>query len=102
MRIEIEKKIGSIRVFNKDNKLLIEENSIRDRYKGGIRFNHGQDDQFYGVTGLGAYTRETGMLRNDGGRVEAGIQGDSGAPLIWSTSGYGILFDSIVKLTSTD
>jgi alpha-glucosidase len=34
------------------------------------------------------------LLRNSGGAVEAGYQGDAGAPMVWTRNGFGLLVDS--------
>lgn len=61
-----------------------------------IEFRHNPADNYYGLSG---YNRDTnqgvlGITRNEGGSIEALPQGGSGGPLIWSTSGYGVLLDT--------
>lgn len=63
--------------------------------EGQFKLQLGETDNFYGLHGYDAWENsEEGMLRNNGGLVKAGQQGSAGGPLLWSTSGYGLVFDS--------
>jgi alpha-glucosidase len=59
----------------------------------GVTMEHAAKDTLYGIHGLGRDDTGAGVTRNDGGHVAAGIQGDSGAPLIFSAR-YALLVDS--------
>jgi alpha-glucosidase len=59
----------------------------------GVTMEHSPADVLYGVHGLGREDTDGALTRNDGGRVAAGVQGDSGAPFIFSVR-YGLLVDS--------
>jgi alpha-glucosidase len=50
----------------------------------------------YGVRGTDAFDQKPAKLLLRRGRVlaTAGAQGDAGAPLVWSTAGFGVLVDS--------
>jgi alpha-glucosidase len=50
----------------------------------------------YGVHGTNAFDQKPAKLLLNRGRVlaTAGAQGDAGAPLVWSTAGFGVLVDS--------
>lgn len=95
MIVKINNDTNRISVYDLNDKLLIKEKDIANVYNGGVSFEINKGDNFYGVSGYTA-TEDSPelLLRNEGKRVEAGSQGDCGAPLIWSTSGYGVLVDS--------
>lgn len=59
----------------------------------GVTMQHAADDTLYGIQGLGRDDTGSGLTRNDGGHIAAGDQGDSGAPLVFS-SHYALLVDS--------
>jgi alpha-glucosidase len=59
----------------------------------GVTLLHAAGDTLYGIHGLNREDVKLGLTRNDGGQVAAGIQGDSGAPYVFSTR-YGLLVDS--------
>jgi alpha-glucosidase len=58
-----------------------------------VTMQHAANDTLYGIHGLGREDTALGLTRNDGGRVAAGVQGDSGAPFVFSVD-YGLLVDS--------
>lgn len=63
------------------------------RSEHGVTLLHATGDTLYGIHGLNREDTSLGLTRNDGGKVAAGIQGDSGAPFVFSTR-YGLLVDS--------
>jgi len=65
-----------------------------DRLSSQVRFHYPGPLPFYGLHGYDAWEASAGLLRT-GGSIEAGSQGDSGAPLLWSSGGFGLLFDTI-------
>lgn len=55
---------------------------------------HDENEPLYGIEGLPWHADiDPGILRNDGGAVAAGMQGDGGAPF-FLTKRYGVLVDS--------
>lgn len=75
--------------------LLLNEQSAEGVFADGVKLDHRGGSDFYGINGFNVWDDSSaGMLRNSGGWVEAGYQGDCGAPLAWSRDGYGILVDS--------
>jgi alpha-glucosidase len=60
---------------------------------GGVTMLRVADDTLYGVHGLGLGETKGTVTRDDGGQVLAGVQGNSGAPFIFSVH-YGLLVDS--------
>lgn len=75
--------------------LLLREQAAEGLFADGVRFHHRPGSDFYGIGGYNAWDDSSaGMLRNSGGWVEAGYQGDCGAPLAWTRQGFGVLVDS--------
>ncbi len=74
--------------------LLAREPAGEGVFHDGLRLQHAGGD-FYGINGYNAWENSgAGLLRNSGGTVEAGIQGDCGAPFAWTRRGFGVLVDS--------
>jgi alpha-glucosidase len=74
-------------------KLLESVDPFHEASNGGVTMLHTSADTLYGIHGLGRDDTTDGLTRNNGGNVAAGVQGNSGAPFIFST-GYGVLVDS--------
>lgn len=58
-----------------------------------VAFVHYENEELYGINGLDRRDTGAGILRNGGGIVAQGIQGDGGAPFVF-TRRYGVLVDS--------
>jgi alpha-glucosidase len=62
--------------------------------EGRWSLHHAKDDPQYGIGGLNAFDAATGNLLREGKQIAtAGKQGHTGAPLVWSSAGYGVLVD---------
>ncbi|MBD8874383.1 glycoside hydrolase family 31 protein [Rhodanobacter sp. DHB23] len=63
---------------------------------GKVSLMHASDDPMYGIGGYDAFEKNTsaGLLRKGRQVAKAGEQGHPGAPFVWSTAGYGVLFAS--------
>lgn len=95
MSIAFDKIANELKIYDQDGNLILTQQAIVDTIADQVSFSHLPDQYFYGIHGFDASESSDKYLSRDkGGRVEAGQQGDSGAPLIWTNSGYGILFDS--------
>ena len=87
---KIEKKL----VYDAKQQLLFQQD-LGQLGKKKIELTHKEGDIFYGITGYDAREDSSqGILRTGGYTVEAGSQGNAGAPFVWTTGGYGILVDS--------
>jgi len=75
------------------NVLLRDENPIQDAHDAGVCLTRSDDATLYGVHGIGMKETAAGFVRNAGGTVQAGTQGNSGAPYLFSNR-YGLLVDS--------
>ena len=60
---------------------------------GGVIIEHDANENLYGIHGMDLADDSGGILRNAGGRVAAGVQGNGGAPLYFSKK-YAVLVDS--------
>ncbi|MFP5207444.1 MAG: TIM-barrel domain-containing protein [Acidobacteriota bacterium] len=73
--------------------LLRSEDPLGEARQHEVTLRHAAGDRLYGMHGLNREDRKAGLARNRGGLVAAGAQGNSGAPLVFSTR-YGVLVDS--------
>lgn len=95
MIVKIQRTPCRIAIYDTQDRLLVKEQDGEGVFDDGLRLWHALGQDFYGIGGFSAFEDSTcAMLRNSGGPVHAGHQGDGGAPFVWSTSGYGILIDS--------
>lgn len=95
MVVKINNETNRISVYDTNNNLLIKEQDVSKPYDDRVAFDINKGDNFYGVSGYNATADSSELiLRNEGGDATAGEQGNCGAPLIWSTRGYGVLVDS--------
>ncbi|MFC5436855.1 TIM-barrel domain-containing protein [Rhodanobacter umsongensis] len=63
--------------------------------RGALVLGHDPRDALYGIGGYDATEdASAGMLRSGKQVATAGEQGHAGAPLVWSTAGYGVLLHS--------
>lgn len=65
----------------------------RQRGGGGPALIHDENENLYGIKGLDLNDSGLGILRNTGGAVAAGAQGEAGGPFFF-TKRYGVLVDS--------
>lgn len=107
MTVKINKKPYGMSLYDTDGNLLLSEKELTGKWKEmrgnllgglypkGVKFSYRQGDNFYGINGYSAFQDSyKKILRNVGGTVSAGTQGNCGAPFIWTTGGYGLLVDS--------
>ena len=63
---------------------------------GQLQLQHHAGDALYGIGGYNATENvDAGLLRQGVMQAESGEQGHAGAPLVWSTAGYGVLVDTL-------
>ncbi len=63
---------------------------------GQLQLQHHAGDALYGIGGYNATENvDAGMLRQGVVQAKSGEQGHAGAPLVWSTAGYGVLVDTL-------
>lgn len=85
---------GTIRFYNTSDEMLLKQLVIDELSE--VTFQDQKNGHFYGINGYDAWENsEKLLLREEGGIVAAGEQGDCGAPFLWTNEGYGILIDTI-------
>ncbi|MEK3883348.1 TIM-barrel domain-containing protein [Paenibacillus sp. PL2-23] len=95
MKVEIAKTPTRVTIKKADGTTLLWEPSGGGVFYDGVRFQHASGHNIYGIRSYNANESAPDLLRNNSNHpAHAGHQGDSGAPLMWSTAGYGILVDS--------
>jgi alpha-glucosidase len=83
-----------ITFFDSAGKQILEDtNPIGNARDMGVSLQHNPSDTLYGVRGLDRDEINGTLTRENGGKVAAGVQGNSGAPFIFSVD-YGLLVDS--------
>lgn len=75
------------------HELLRSADPFAEARRNSVTLRHAASDTFYGIHGLNMNDTSLGLTRNKGGKVAAGMQGDSGASFVF-TSRYGLLVDS--------
>ncbi|MFQ5865424.1 MAG: TIM-barrel domain-containing protein [bacterium] len=89
LTVEISRSPLRFRVLGADSRELVRERTDEGFFSRGIKLNVAGSN-FYGI-----HNAQFGSLtRNNGGRIEAGRQGQGGAPFLWTTDGYGLLMDT--------
>ena len=93
VRIE-ESKPYHITFFDTEREQILGSgNPFSDAITGSVTMEHAIGDALYGIHGSKLEDTDVSLTRNNGGQVAAGIQGDSGAPFVFSAR-YGLLVDS--------
>ncbi|MGF7047908.1 alpha-glucosidase [Paenibacillus sp. DS2015] len=96
MEVTIDLVKHSLTVHDSKNKLLLEQPDLLRALKSEVEFTHDPKDRLYGIGGYDASeSSEEGILLGDTKVVRGGSQGHPGAPLVWSSAGYGLLVDTI-------
>ena len=93
VRIEEKSPFGISFLDAGGHRLLRDDDPIGEAGSGSVTMEHAAADTLYGIHGLNREDTAVGLTRNDGGKVAAGVQGDSGAPFVFTTT-YGLLVDS--------
>jgi len=92
MLVKISKALLQVSVYDSMGKLLLSSKEVNPG--GGVTFTHAASDNFYGVYTYGSHSNDGTLLRNKNSTIQAFIQGGSGAPFIWSSSGYGVVVNT--------
>ncbi|MFC5524737.1 TIM-barrel domain-containing protein [Rhodanobacter ginsengisoli] len=87
---------GTLQLSDADGRTLLTQGQLADLARGRLLLDHARGDALYGIGGYNATEdASAGMLRQGKQVITAGEQGHAGAPLVWSTAGYGVLIDTI-------
>ena len=75
---------------------LLTLDDLRALAAGEAQLAVGAAAPLYGIGGYSAFdTSDAGLLRTGTWMAKAGAQGHAGAPWVWSTAGWGVLFDTL-------
>ena len=95
MQISIQRTPCRMTVKKADGTLLFWEPADGGVFHDGVRFVRSAGQNMYGLSSYACFDGNGQLLRNDTtAAVQAGQQGNSGGPFMWSTAGYGLLIDS--------
>lgn len=102
LRLEISRSPARLALYDAAGRRLLTEEPAGGVHGDGVRFRRHDGDHLYGITGYPlpdleddpAVRAGQGLVRDRGGVVRAGQQGDGGAPLAF-TRGFGLLVDSV-------
>lgn len=95
MQVSIKRNPCRMTVKKADGTVLFWEPDDGGIFYDGIRFVRSSGQNMYGLHSYACFDGNGELLRNNTiSAVQAGQQGNSGGPFMWSTAGYGILIDS--------
>jgi alpha-glucosidase len=96
LRVALDKASGTLTIFDSGaRKPLLRLSGLASLARGAFTLHFANGAALYGVDGSNAFApKPPGLLRLGKQVAEAGAQGDAGAPLVWSTAGFGLLIDS--------
>jgi alpha-glucosidase (family GH31 glycosyl hydrolase) len=87
---------GTLTVMDAARRVLLRQDDLAALGHGRLSLRHDAGEPLYGIGGYNATEDATaGLLRNGTQKATAGEQGHAGAPFVWTTTGYGVLLDSI-------
>ncbi len=96
LRVALDRASGALTVFAAGaRKPLLRLSGLAGLAHGTFLLRFANGAALYGVDGSDAFAaKPPGLLRRGTQVAAAGAQGDAGAPLVWSTAGFGLLIDS--------
>ena len=95
LRIALDNRSGTLTLFAADARSPLLRIALGSLARGTLVFRFPKTAALYGIDGSDAFDRNpAGPLRSGKQVAKAGAQGDAGAPLVWSTAGFGVLLDS--------
>jgi alpha-glucosidase len=96
LRVALDKASGTLTVSDSGaRQTLLRLPNIASLAHGTFALRFANGAALYGIDGSDAFaTKPPGLLRHGKQVATAGAQGDAGAPLVWSTGGFGVLIDS--------
>ena len=91
-----DKATGALQIDDAQHRRLL-STDLTALKNGQLVLQHNPHDALYGIGGYDAFDThdQGGLLRHGKWQAKAGEQGYAGAPLVWSTAGYGVLVDTI-------
>ncbi len=93
--LQWNKSTGQLRIDDAQHRQLLQAD-LALLQRGQLSLQHAPQDALYGISGYNATDNaDAGLLRQGTLQAKAGEQGYAGAPLVWSTAGYGVLVDTL-------
>lgn len=95
LRISLDGRSGALAVFAAGARTpLLRIPALVSLARGTLALRFAKDAPLYGIDGSNAFaSKAPGLLRTGPKIAQAGDQGNAGAPLVWSTAGFGVLAD---------
>jgi alpha-glucosidase len=98
MVVKIDRSPCRVSVYDANHRLLVRENGRQAGKDAGIRFATAPGSHFYGLKGWEYLDDSKGQMEMFPGAsayaIRAGVEGNTGGPLVWSNRGYGIYVDT--------
>jgi alpha-glucosidase len=96
LRVVLDRASGALTIFDAGARIsLLTLPRIAGLARGAFTLRFVKGAPLYGIDGTNAFDPKPAELVHRGEQVaKAGAQGDAGAPLVWSTAGFGLLIDS--------
>jgi alpha-glucosidase (family GH31 glycosyl hydrolase) len=95
MKVIVNEGAFTVQVQDASGKAIVtfrKDSEVRGR-GAGIALDHDANENLYGIQGLDLADKDAGILRQSGGVVAAGSQGNAGGPFLL-TKRYAVLVDS--------
>ena len=96
LRVALDEASGTLSIFAAGAQHpLLQVSRLASLARGTVVLRFAKAAPLYGIGGTDAFDKDPAKLLRRGRQVaKAGEQGNAGAPLVWSTAGFGILIDS--------
>ena len=97
LHVVVDQRSGSLTLFNStaSRTPLLRLSGLAALARGVLVLHFANGAALYGVDGSNAFASKPPRLLRRGKQLAvAGDQGNAGAPLVWSTAGFGVLLDS--------
>ena len=99
MKISISRSPCRISVYDSSGKLLIKEQAAKGVYKGGLNLATTNDAHFFGIHGWQyldwAGSQQELSPSSRPYNIDAGSEGNTGGPFLWSNKGFAVFVDTI-------
>ncbi|MDE2051912.1 MAG: glycoside hydrolase family 31 protein, partial [Gammaproteobacteria bacterium] len=96
LRVAVDEASGTLAIFTAGARQpLLRLSDFTRAARGTLVLRFAKGAALYGIGGTDAFDKKPAELLRRGRLVaKAGAQGNAGAPLVWSTAGFGVLIDS--------
>lgn len=92
LHVTWDKRRHWLNIDDASGRRLLQQQLVASSTSGELRLTHAASDAMYGIGGYNATESVARGLQQQGQQqAVAGAQGHAGAPLVWSTAGYGLL-----------